>query len=443
MKNLSRRTWLKAAAFGPSTGLLAQIMGQIEAQAAGAAKRPCRIVFVVQSNGFQTYGSTPVGLNYDRNRSKLLDVPLADYKLPDDLSPLEPFKERVTIVQGLQGTHVGPYHGGSFGALAGLPKGKNHSALGQTIDAALAKALPAVFPIVGLGLDANHHATQAVYVCSAWGADQTVATQCNPMTAYQSLFGSVASANKEFDARTNLLDFLKDDIKDLKSDVAGPERDKLDSHLNALESISKRQQQLREMTDTLRKNAPKADKRYTSLNECERLEAQFDIAAAALMAGLTNVVTICSCLCCPNGKFTGLGLFQNIHSYGHGGPKENTIIRKFHIGLVAGLAKKLAVIPEGNGSMLDNTLIVYTSDSADSHHSNGRNWPFVLIGGLAGKLRSGRYLEFPAFGQTGNRSINALYCTLLHAAGSPRDQFNLEDGQRDLDKHGPLTDLMT
>jgi hypothetical protein len=90
--------------------------------------------------------------------------------------------------------------------------------------------------------------------------------------------------------------------------------------------------------------------------------------------------------------------------------------------------------------MMDNTMIVYTSDFADAHHSNGRNWPFVLIGGL-GRLRTGRYVEFPAYGQRGNRSINALYCTLLHAAGNEVAHFNLEGGMRDLDRHGPLTDL--
>jgi hypothetical protein len=439
---MTRRTLLGSVTLGAGAAFFAPLLARLEAHAAGAANLPRRFVFVLQSNGFQSYGATPKGLNYDRNRRSTLNVALKDYALPEDLSPLDSFKDQTTIVQGLHGVHVGPYHGGGFGALGGVPKGKNHTATAGTIDAALARALPAVFPIVGLGLDAMHASAQTVYVCSAWGENQTIPTQCSPDVAYKQLFGSVTGASRDFDARTNLLDFLKDDIKTLRGEVAGAERLKLDAHIGALEMMAQRQQKLLAIRNTLAKHAPKQDKKYTSGNECLRLEAQFELTAAALAAQLTNVVTICSCLCSPNGYFTGLGITENLHSIGHSGPVKNIIIRKFHIGLVAGLAKQLAAIPEGDGSMLDNTLIVYTSDFADAHHSNGKNWPFVLVGGANMKLRTGRYVEFPGYGHPGFRSINALYCTFLHAAGAPKNHFNLDGGQRELDVHGPLSDLM-
>jgi hypothetical protein len=440
--NLTRRSLLQRVALSPAAAVLAPLLRQLDAQAAESATLPRRFVFVLQSNGFQDYGATPKGLTRERGRTKLLDVALKDYELPHDLSPLKPFQERTTIIQGLHGVHVGPYHGGGFGALGGVPKGKNHTATGQTIDAALGRALPAPFPLVGLGLDAMHAATKTVYVCSAWGENKHIATQCDPSLAYKQLFGSVAGGDKDITARSNLLDFLKDDLKTIQREVGGDEREKLDAHLAALEGFSGRQKKLADMKKTLEQHAPKQDKKYTSANECERLEAQFELTAAALASGLTNVVTLCSCLCEPNGYFTGLGINVNLHAIGHGSRELMTKIRHFHIGLIARLAKQLDGIPEGNGTMLDNTLIVYTSDFADNHHSDGKNWPFVLVGGRGMKVRNGRYLELPGFGQPGNRTINALYCTLLHAAGQQIDHFNLDGGQKDLDKHGPIRELL-
>lgn len=446
---LTRRSLLRSVALGAGASVLGPILRQVQAQADGQPRRSKRVVFVLQSNGFQSYACIPDGIDgFNRNGTMLRDVPLAGRQLPEDIAALTPYRDRVTLIQGLHGVHVGPYHGGGFGALAGAPKGPAHTATAQTIDAALARHLPAPFPMVGLGLDANFAGTRTVYVCSAWGPNQTIATQCMPEVAYRSLFGSVVGdeARQNFDARSNLLDFLRDDVHQIDRLFAGPEREKFAAHVNALEEMSGRQRQLLAMAEQLRRHAPRLDARYSSLNECERLEAHFDLTFAALSAGLTNVVTICSCLCSPNGYFRGLGIDRHLHAIGHGGSStpggDATRIRAFHFRLIANLVRRLSDIREGNGTMMDNTLIVYTSDFADAHHSNGRNWPFVLVGSL-GRLRTGRYVEFPAYGQRGNRSINALYCTLLHAAGSNAPHFNLDGGMRDLDRHGPLTELLT
>ena len=203
------------------------------------------------------------------------------------------------------------------------------------------------------------------------------------------------------------------------------------------------------MSESLRKQLPKHTAKYTSTNEKERLETQFDLAATALIAGLTNVVTICSGLCSPNGTMRGMGVNIGLHQVGHrGGDGDRdyrqlyTLLRKQHIEFVAGLVKRLESIPEGDGTMMDNTVILYTSDAAETHHSTGNEWPFVLIGNLGGKLRTGRFIEYPAFGDNGNRSINALYCSLLHAAERPRKHFNLEGPTREVDSAGPLDELL-
>ena len=91
---------------------------------------------------------------------------------------------------------------------------------------------------------------------------------------------------------------------------------------------------------------------------------------------------------------------------------------------------------------MDNTLIVYTSCSGESQHSVGNRWPFLLLGNLGGKIRMGRYLQYPMEPKPQSRTINALYTTLLHAVGAPRDRFNLAGSLKDLDRGGLLPELL-
>ncbi len=357
----------------------------------------------------------------------------------------------MSIIQRLSGKHCNPYHGGGFAALAGSSEKREPTA--ETIDAALARAFPGVFPIVGLGLPYVQEVDRfsSTYVCSAWGPGKPIPTQCRPDLVYQSLFGSVAEGKlrEGFDTRKRLLDFMKDDVRRVRAQLAGPEREKFDFYVNSFESMSNRLAKLQLMRDQLAEHAPTPDKRYDSPNETQRLEAQFELAAASLISGLTNVVTICSGLCGPDGSLPGLGIDIGIHKIGHGGTDKGrsadelyTIIRRYHFSQIAKLVEKLQAIPEADGALMDNTLIVYTSDGADAHHTDGKEWPFVLIGKLGGKLRTGRFVELPGYGKVGSRTINALYCTLLHAADAPRDHFNLSGGLASIDKPGPITELL-
>jgi len=247
---------------------------------------------------------------------------------------------------------------------------------------------------------------------------------------------------------------MVDDVKRLEGRLISTEKEKLGHYLKAFESMRNRQSRLLQSEASLRKNAPRTNDKYFSDVETDRLEAQFEIGAAALMSGLTNVLTLASGCGDPyfSVKFTGLGINFGKHSIGHGGSYQGMTwdelaikIRKFHFEQIAELARKLESVSEGDGTMLDHTLIVYLSDAAEGHHSRCWEWPFVFIGDLGGRLKTrGRYLCYPRYGEPGHRTVANLYTTFLHAANAPRNRFGLADPKLShLDQDGPLAELMS
>lgn len=461
-----RRDALKGISLGAGGLLLTPILSRLQAQAAGVEQQPKRFVFVVESNGFTPQQAAPVDyVRKSRHQrplggsEKLVDFSLADHKLPPALEPLSRWKDKLTVVQGLSGRVCGGGHSNNFMALGaygrgrGAGGGESRSVLGETIDGVLAKTLPGVFPFIGLGVSKRLE-NSVLYNVSAWAADKALPHIVKPDQAYSALFGSVAGgvAKQEFYAKNNLLDFIREDVRRVEKDVAGPEREQLGSYLESLDTLRNRQSRLNEIGHTLREKGPAPNDKYTSKVETDRLDAQFDIGAAALICGLTNVMTISSGAGIRDFDicFTGLGLKKGKHHTGHGGSQNgmtwyevSEMIRRFHFEQIAKLAGRLDAVPEGDGTMLDNTVIVYLSDGAEGHHSRCWEWPMVVLGNIDGKLKTGRFVDYPAYGFPGHRTTANMYVTLLHLAGSDRTNFGIPDpGLKDFDQHGPLEELL-
>jgi len=458
---IDRRDALKTLGLSAGATFLAPIVSRLEAQAAGKPITAKRFVFVVESNGVRPEQLPPVGVKRNSRQeqplngpAELLDLSLADKELPFSLEPIKAWKDKVTIVQGLSGRICGGGHSNNFGALGCFPtprEGRNITA--ETIDGALAKHLGGIFPHLGLGISKRPE-NNVIYNVSAWGPNKGLPTMCKPDQAYSTLFGSVAdgAAKQEFAAKNNLLDFLKDEVKSAEAKLAGPEREQFGAYLETFETLRDRQSRLNEIQHTLREKGPVVSDKYKSAVETDRLDAQFDLGAAALICGLTNVLTLSSAAGIQDFDITfkGLGLNIDKHSIGHGGSFQGktwadlyNIIRRYHFDLIAGLMKKLEKVKEGNGTMLDNTVIIYLSDGAEGHHSRCWEWPMVVIGNMGGQLKTGRYLDYPGYGQKGHRTTANMYVTLLQLAGSRRESFGQPDPNlKDLDQHGPLAELL-
>jgi len=457
-KMMPRRTFFRGATLGAGGVFFAPFLRQLEAATEVSAAKPARILFFVQGNGMYPDQIQPEGIERPAEPGTLEDRPLAGHKFAESVAPLEPFADRMAFIHGLSGRVALGNHGCGMGALGCFPSPKD--AFAETIDAALAKALPGIFFHCGLGVETNPE-TSIIYNVSARGKGIPLPTQCSPLGAHKTLFSisGGAAEREKFNANTQLLDFLADDVKKMQQRLDGAEKQKLDHYLNAFESMSGRQGSLVQLQERISMAAPEVTERFgANAFAFERMEAQFEVAAAALIAGLTNVITISS----GAGRnkvgvsFDGSELDLEAgpipaHEVGHQKTIQETPAAELHIRTrrrhcekLAAFVRKLESIPEGEGTMMDNTLVVYLSDAADQHHAKAYEWPIIVIGDLGGRLKTkNRYLRYPWYGQTGHRTIANFYTTLLHAVGERRDRFGLADVTlQDIDQDGPLTEIL-
>ncbi len=459
----SRREFLKGASLGVGGVALLPLIQQIKAHGAGdEAALPKRFVFVVKSSGLSPAGVRPVGIDIG-DGSRTVDLPLKDLTLPATMKSLEAHKDELMILEGLSGANFTGNHSSYYGALSCHHAPEKPVA--PTIDCILGKHFPA--PFDNYGFAPNGHAigsasgptvmNGAVFPkISAYGQNKPMAYQASAEKAYRQLFGSAldlgTGGEKEFALQTNLLDFLAEDTRRLAKEVSRDERDKLDQYLGAFDSVRARNQKLDEMKHEIRKNAPKLTTQYGSTDFCDRIRTFFELTAASLITGLTNVVSIR--IDWLSVKYEALGFkTTSVHDIGHGATTDNGLsaaaatdaIRQFQVEQIAGLAARLKSVPEGNGTMLDNTMIVYLSDTGEAHHSNRLEWPFIVVGGSKHKLKTaGRYLRYPAYGRNGHKTIGNWYNSILHASGvKTQPHFGQTDPNlKDIDLRGPLTELM-
>ncbi|MFT5731585.1 MAG: hypothetical protein ACJAZN_000382 [Planctomycetota bacterium] len=415
------------------------------------AQLPKRFVFVLKSSGLQAEYLNPEGLTHGGR--DVVNEALGQRALHAGMSCLEPFRRRLTILQGLSGRMCTIGHSSFYGALGAYKASAETQPSAATIDGHLSTLFPSVFNHVGLKMGTGSQGT-AYPALSATGRGEQLPYQCNPALAYQSLFGSIATGGdikRKYERTGNVLEAMAGDIRRLRGELPSDEREKLGHYLNGFEALRDRRLELISMQDVLRAHAPDVTDKYTSDRTTQHLEAHFDMAAAALITGITNVATVhCDDL---DSTYAGLGITPKVHSIGHGSSSGalssqdcRNRIRTFHFELIAALAAKLEAVPEGDGSMLDNTVIVYVSDNSDKHHSTGVEWPMVVLGDLGGKLKSaGRYIAYPAYGAPAHHhTIGNWHTTLCHAAGAPQEHFGQPDYAlgKLADQSGPLTEVL-
>ncbi len=383
-----------------------------------------RVIFFMQNQGFDPKTCLPTaGVGNDGS--------LANATLPEPIEALDPFKDRLHIINGLHGRHTSPSHSAFFGALGGYRGSDGVPPSASTIDYELSKVLPeTLLPHLCIGMDSmeNMKAKPTVANLSASGAGQPIFMHSNPNHLYQMLYGGISTGDirKQHEARSGMFDRIEELAAAKGGALPSVDQQRYDQYVNGFGDINGLRERLGSVSDHLRNFAPEVDSRYTSPEfETDWHDSLLDLGISALKSGITNTLTIGSGRGEIFGAWKGLGVEQQGHNLGHMKQPDNPIwvkIRQYNSRMLVKLMEELESVPEGSGTMMDNTLIVYTSNNADAQHTSGNNWPVMLLGNPGGAFTTGKLTQLD-----GKRPINALYTSILRASGVEVDRFNMSD----------------
>ena len=319
---------------------------------------------------------------------------------------------------------------------------------GPTIDYELSKVLPeTLLPHLCIGMDSmeNMKAKPTVANLSASGAGQPIFMHSNPNHLYQMLYGGISTGDirKQHEAKSSMFDRIEQLAAAKSGSLPKSDKQRYGQYVQGFNDINGLRERLGNVSDHLRNFAPEVDEGYTNPEfEIDWHDRLLDLGVSALKSGITSVLTIGSGRGEIFGAWKGLGVEQQGHNLGHMKQVDNPIwikIRQYNCKLLVRLMQQLESVPEGSGTMMDNTLIVYTSNNADKQHTNGATWPVMLLGNCNGVFKTGQFTQLD-----GSRPINALYSTILNTVGVECERFNMsEQMAKKFDSgSGPLKEIL-
>jgi len=428
---------LGAAAFG---GSFMPQLGQAATSLTSSAGGPKRVIFFMQNQGFDPKTCIPSGMVNSGS--------LASAVLPEPIRALDPFKEKLHIINGLHGRHTSPAHSAFFGALGGYRGSDGVPPSASTIDYELSKVLPeTLLPHLCIGMDSldNMIAKPTVANLSARGAGKPIFMHSNPNHLYQLLYGGISEGEirSQHEARSSMLTRIEQLAAAKGESLPSSDQARYHEFTQGFSDMNGLRERLNAASGHLRNFAPKVDDRYANPEfETDWHDTLLDLGISALKSGTTSVLTIGSGRGEIFGSWKGLGVEKQGHNLGHMPQHNNPIwdkIRQYNTSMLVKLMEELESVPEGSGTMMDNTLIVYTSNNADKQHTNGATWPVMLLGNCGGAFQSGCFTQLD-----GKRPINALYSSILRTTGVNVDRFNMSEkmAARYDSGSGPLREVL-
>lgn len=422
MMNRRKSLQMLASGFGSALfpGISRAAFSDPKYNLAGAPKR---VIFFLQNQGTDPRTIIPPSLKKSGS--------LAGIKLPEPIQALEPYRQNMHIICGLHGIHTSPSHSAFFGALGGYRGSDGVAPSASTIDYELSKILPqTLLPHLCIGMDSmeNMTAKPTVANLSARGAGKPIFMHSNPNHLYQMLYGGISKGDirNNHEAKSSMLDTIERLTTAKGQSLPQAEKQRYDEFTHGFQDMNGLRERLNNASEHLQQFAPKFDNAYTNPEfDTDWHDRLLDLGISALKSGITNVLTIGSGRGEIFGAWKGLGIEKQGHNLGHMVQKDNPIwlkIRQYNCQMLVKLMEQLESVPEGSGTMMDNTLIVYTSNNADKQHTNGANWPVILLGNCGGTFKTGRFTQLQ-----GDRPINALYATILRASGVNVDRFNMSE----------------
>ncbi len=437
---LHRRTFLKGVGATLGLPLLEAMLpaGGFAAQSAGAPKR---MAFVFVPNGVIVPDWTVKGEG-------------ADWQLSPTLEPLAKVKDRVCVVSGLmqdnaraKGDGPGDHARSSAAFLTGAHPVKTSGVdikVGQSVDqvAADKAGRQTKLPSIELGTEGGRNAGQcdSGYSCAysnniSWKTATTpMAKEINPRLVFERLFGSTDDREaakgraKRDEYRKSILDLVTDDANKLKQQLGQTDRRKVDEYFSSVREIEQRIE--RAKADSSNQKIPDLTlPRGVPKQLDEHIGLMFELMALAFQTDTTRVATFMMANEGSNRSYPMVGVNDGHHHLSHHQNKQDWIdhlkkIDKYLVGHFAKFLEKLNGISEGNGTLLDNSMIVYGSAIADGNRHSHHDLPILLAGKGGGTIASGRHLVYPK-----ETPLNNLFLSMLDRMDAKVDSLGDSTGR--------------
>ena len=364
----------------------------------------------------------------------------ADMKLSKTLAPLEPLQHKINVIHGLfnkpaMGMGIHPAQTGSLLSGAMIQKGAIIKA-GTTVDQMLANrigqdtaqssiVLACEQPMTG------YHETNFSMAYSShisWQSpDSPVPNEVYPSLAWDNLFENRGSLRN-----MSILDRVMDDAAALSRQIGSNDKAKLDEYLTSVREVEKRVDGMRKSKDkaedlSKQRNRPvfSMDRPANGLPEDLREHARLmcDIIAIAFQTDKTRIATLLLARDLSALYYPFLEVREGHHAASHNNLSEGyERIARFHLSQLAYLATKLDTMKEGDGTVLDNSCLMFLSNMWIGRKHDNSRLPLVLAGGLGGTLETGRTLDYLQAGDE-NRKMCSLYLSLMDRMGVKLEKF--------------------
>ncbi|MFT5633602.1 MAG: hypothetical protein ACI9SQ_001323 [Rubritalea sp.] len=460
----NRRNFLKTSALGAGAMSLAPSFNQLLAAESIAGNGiPKRFIFIRKSSGIRPLEMALPSFSAEDKalyeKKQPFEVALDKHELPKWLRGLDAHKENMTILQGLSAKMSENVHY-SFSSVMGCFKSNRNtlSAIKRaTIDFELAKLFPSAFGHVELSFAQGRTGIVSGY--SAPSAQTRNYCYADPDTARSELFKSVLNPDA-VNSDNDMLSFLQGKEGMKLSGIKGHEMRRQEAQIESINAIRNRNKKLIDLSGSLANHLPDLPPVHlnggANASTPEKQAAMTDVLVSALKAGLTNVVTYTiddlgtPVTGLPGNETDRIGIHPLVHDEAFGGVpawKTREQIRISHINQIKTIVEKIKQSPEGNGTMFDNTMIMYFPENGETHHGIGLETPFLIMSGKDCNLDiAGRYIRLPVLGTEGHKTLGNFYTTLLNAHGNPMEHYgdlDLEMARKKIDQTGSIKQFMT
>jgi hypothetical protein len=448
---LPRRTFLRGIGATLALPLLDAMVPALSATAATAARPVRRLGFVYIANGVAMNSA----VNYWRPVGKGVNLELSPI-----LTPLAPFQDRLVVVSGLShhqaealGDGNGDHTRGTATWLNGVHPKYTEAAdvrAGTTVDqvAAMELGKDTPLPSLELGIDSNFlvGACENGYSCTymntlAWRTPTTpLPMEHNPRVIFERLFGeggTSAQRLSQMRKTISILDSVRGELASLQRSIGPSDRVLVGDYVEAVREIERRIQKA---------EAPSTDAKLPALERPmgipdrfdEHVKLMFDLQSLAYQADITRVFTFMLGREVSSRTFPEIGQSEPHHGLSHH-RDDPTQLEKFaklntyQTQLFASFLEKLRSTPDGDGNLLDHSMILYGAGLSNPNEHSHINLPLAVVGGGTGQLKGGRHLQYPV-----DTPMTNLLLTMLDKAGVAADSLGDSTGRLELDR---LSDL--